>query len=81
MITFNEDQLSEELAYIVENDLLIHAVSTQLAQKESVKIINEVKVENISLASSTVNSESIIQIEGGNTIKTNLLVSKKLHFT
>lgn len=68
MITFNEDQLSDELAYIVENDLVLHAVNTELSKKESVTVINDAKVDKIILP------ESRVLLEGGKSITSKLLV-------
>ena len=74
MITFNEDHLAEELAYIIENDLLLHAVETQLAEKNSVKVINNAKVQDIIL-SHTLGVESNVHLESGENFKAKLLVS------
>ncbi|GAB1866369.1 hypothetical protein CAJAP_07448 [Camponotus japonicus] len=48
-ITFKEDHLSDELAYIVENDLVLHAVNTQLFQKENVTVIHKSKITDVKL--------------------------------
>ncbi|XP_043475234.1 ubiquinone biosynthesis monooxygenase COQ6, mitochondrial [Leptopilina heterotoma] len=66
MITFNEDYLSEEIAYVVENDLLLYAVNKQLAEKESVRVIYNSKVENISLPETSGDSSVVILQNGGN---------------
>lgn len=76
MITFNEDHLSEELAYIVENDLLLYAVDRQLAEKKSVKVINNAKIENVTL-SNTLGVDSSVTLESGEQFNAKLLVSHK----
>ncbi|XP_023246748.1 ubiquinone biosynthesis monooxygenase COQ6, mitochondrial [Copidosoma floridanum] len=73
MITFNEDYLTDELAYIVENDLLLHAVSTQLAEKKSVKVINDAIIEDVALPIS-FGSESVIHLKSGEKFKAQLLI-------
>ncbi|XP_032667953.1 ubiquinone biosynthesis monooxygenase COQ6, mitochondrial [Odontomachus brunneus] len=73
MITFNEDYLHEELAYIVENDLLLHAVNKQLSQKENVTVVYNSKVTDIKL-SNTLTEYSTIQLQSGKRYKTRLLV-------
>lgn len=76
MIVFNEDYLTEEIAYIVENDLLLHAVNKQLTDKENVNIIYNSKVENIKLPK-TQEENAVIQLQDGTKYKSKLLVSKK----
>lgn len=73
MITFNEDHLSEELAYVVENDLLLHAVRTQLSEKNSVQVIHNANVEDICLPGTSGNF-SDIKLQNGEHFKTRLLV-------
>ncbi|EFN75738.1 ubiquinone biosynthesis monooxygenase COQ6, mitochondrial isoform X3 [Harpegnathos saltator] len=73
MITFNEDYLYEELAYIVENDLLLHAVNKQLSQKENVTTIYNSKVADIKLPN-TSEEYSTIQLQSGKRYKASLLV-------
>lgn len=74
MITFNEDYLYEELAYIVENDLLLHAVNKQLSQKENVTVIYDSKVADIKLPNTSMELATI-QLQSGKCYKTRLLVS------
>lgn len=74
MITFNEDYLYEELAYIVENDLLLHAVNKQLSQKENVTVIYNSKVTDVKLPN--ISEEyAAIQLQSGKCYRTRLLVS------
>lgn len=73
MIVFNEDYLTEEIAYIVENDLLLHAVNKQLADKENVNIIYNSKVENIKLPK-TQEEDAVIQLQDGTKYKSKLLI-------
>ncbi|CAL7949412.1 unnamed protein product [Xylocopa violacea] len=73
MIVFNEDYLSEEIAYIVENDLLLHAVNKQLAEKENVNVIYNSKVENIILPKK-LEENAEVQLQNGTKYKAKLLV-------
>lgn len=75
MIVFNEDYLTKEIAYIVENDLLLHAVNKQLIDKENVNVIYNSKVENIKLPK-TLKENVEIQLQDGTKYKAKLLVSK-----
>lgn len=74
MITFNEDHLSEELAYIVENDLVLHAVNTQLSQKQNVTVNYESKIIDIKLPKTSTEFASV-QLQTGRRYAARLLVS------
>lgn len=66
MITFNNDDLQDNIAYIVENDLLLHAVKSETAKADNVKIEYNVKINSYNLP----RREEIpveIQTEGENT--------------
>lgn len=74
MITFNEEHLAEELAYIVENDLLLHAVDRELSSKDSVDVVHGAKVEDILLPDQQ-GQDARITLQNGQRFKTKLLVS------
>lgn len=74
MITFNEDRLYEELAYIVENDVLLYAVNKQLSQKENVTVIYDSKVADIKLPKTSMD-HAIVQLQSGKQYRAKLLVS------
>jgi len=74
MITFNEDHLSEELAYIVKNDLVLHAVNMQLSQKENVTVIHKSKITDVNLPKTSTEFASV-QLESGKRYTARLLVS------
>lgn len=74
MITFNENHLSDEVAYIVENDLLLHAVNKQLSEKENVTVIYESKVAEVKLPQ-ILAGYSTVQLKSGKRFKSKLLVS------
>ncbi|XP_076234829.1 ubiquinone biosynthesis protein COQ6, mitochondrial [Calliopsis andreniformis] len=73
MIVFNEDHLADEIAYIVENDLVLHAVNKQLEEKENVNVIYTSKVENIKLPKG-LGEDAEIQLQDGKKYKTKLLI-------
>ncbi|EZA55835.1 Ubiquinone biosynthesis monooxygenase COQ6 [Ooceraea biroi] len=74
MITFNENHLSDELAYIVENDLLLHAINKQLSEKENVTVIYESKVADVKLPG-TSEGYATVQLHSGKRFRSRLLVS------
>lgn len=76
MITFNEDLSRRELAYIVENDLLLHAVNKQLSEKENVTVIYKSKVINVNLPKTSMEFVTV-QLQSGEQYKTKLLVRTK----
>lgn len=73
MITFNEDHLDEELAFIVENDLLLHAVSTQLSEKNCVRVINNATLKHLTLPCG-LGEHSNVQLENGQNFRAKLLI-------
>ncbi|XP_071650284.1 ubiquinone biosynthesis monooxygenase COQ6, mitochondrial [Temnothorax longispinosus] len=73
MITFDEDLLNNNLAYIVENDLLLHAVNKQLSEMENVTVIYDSKVANIKLPKISMEFVTV-QLQSGEQYRTRLLV-------
>lgn len=74
MITFNHDELSKIVAYIVENDVLLAAVGKELEQLQNVTTINEAKIKGYQLSKKHEDT-STIDMEDGTTYTCNLLVS------
>lgn len=79
MITFNNDDPSKVVAYIVENDLLISAVNEQLNNLDNVTVINEAKVKSYNLPLER-NGLVKVNLEDGTTFQCKLLVSGKVYF-
>lgn len=73
MIVFNEDYTTDEIAYIVENDLVLHAVNKQLSEKGNVDVIYNSKVEHIKLPK-VPEENAEIQLQNGKRFKAKLLV-------
>lgn len=74
MITFNSEDMSEIVAYIVENNLLLSSVLTELKELPSVTVINEAKIKNYFLSQSKDNL-NVVQLENGKQFSCDLLVS------
>ena len=83
IIAFNQQQFEENLAYIVENDVLSAAVSSQLEALENVEVRFNSKVKGYTLpdsgSSSTESKENShlaqVHMDDGNTYTSKLLVS------
>ncbi|KAF2897094.1 hypothetical protein ILUMI_09075 [Ignelater luminosus] len=73
MITFNHDELSEMVAYIVENDVLLAAVGKELEQLQNVTTINEAKIKEYQLPKKHEDT-STINMEDGTTYTCNVLL-------
>lgn len=81
MITFNHDYLSKDIAYIVENDVLLAAVTNKLSETaKNVEVIYSAKIKGcqlppkMSLISSSTNLAKV-EMEDGSTYECRLLVS------
>ncbi|KYN27226.1 Putative ubiquinone biosynthesis monooxygenase COQ6 [Trachymyrmex cornetzi] len=72
VITFNEDLSCKELAYVIENDLLLHAINKQLFEKENVTLIYNSKVANVELLKTGMEFVTI-QLQSGEQYRTRLL--------
>nr|XP_012230961.1 PREDICTED: ubiquinone biosynthesis monooxygenase COQ6-like [Linepithema humile] len=73
VITFDENHLSEELAYIVENDLLLDAINKQLSEKKNVTVAYESKIADVKLPK--MSSEfATVQLQSGKQYRTRLLI-------
>ena len=78
VITFNHEDLSQNLAYIVENDVTIAGLSQQLDKLTSrVRVNYETTVCNVNIPQQhVVEEESWVEVElkNGETLKTRLLI-------
>ncbi|XP_015119994.1 ubiquinone biosynthesis monooxygenase COQ6, mitochondrial [Diachasma alloeum] len=73
MITFNEDYLADEIAYVVENDIVLHALDQELEDKINLNVIYNAKVEDIYLPCKR-GENSKIKLQSGEEFSTKLLV-------
>lgn len=74
VITFNEDLYDTEVAFIVENDLLVHAVSERLSESASAQTLYETKVDKVLIPTRHAET-SKITLNSGREIEARLLVS------
>lgn len=74
IITFNEDLYDTEVAFIVENDLLVHAVSERLSEKPAAQTLYETRVDKVFLPSKRADNSKII-LDSGKEVEAKLLVS------
>lgn len=73
MITFDNDDLLETVAYVVENDTLLGAVGKEVV-KTNVQVVNEAKVKSYVLPRDS-GSFTKVNLENGNNYTCKLLVS------
>lgn len=83
LISFNSSEISDDdLAYIVENDLLLHAVNTELMSSDirNVKIVYGAKIAEYQLAKGTMESstDNLVKMSNGDVYACQLLVSTQL---
>lgn len=74
MITFDNDDVLQPVAYIVENDLLLSAVGEELGGIENVTVVNDAKVKLYELPLEK-NKTTKVKLEDGNVLQCSLLVS------
>lgn len=72
-ITFNHEQFSSDIAYIVENDLILHAIYKELECCNKIEIKSSSKVENVDLPRNGCHNSNI-QLNDGEVISCNLLI-------
>ncbi|XP_029642862.1 ubiquinone biosynthesis monooxygenase COQ6, mitochondrial isoform X1 [Octopus sinensis] len=78
-LTFNQPDLSDELAFVVENDVLLEALRTKLEEvSERVEVLYETKATKIELPEPSTDSASkslvSITLNNGKVLHTNLLI-------
>lgn len=77
MITFNHDNLQGDVAFIVENDVLLHAVNTEISSPDvhnEVNVVYSAKIADYILANSD-RDKAIVKMENGDAYSCKLLVS------
>lgn len=73
MITFNKDNFSGNVAYIVENDVMVHSILKELEPFENITLRNDAKIERISLERDG-STYSNVQLANGEHFSAELLV-------
>lgn len=74
MITFSGDAVAADMAFIVENDVLLHAVLKQLEGVVNVTVQNGSRIEEVQLAS-VPNGSGLVRLKSGEAFSCDLLVS------
>ncbi|KAJ2953215.1 hypothetical protein O0L34_g792 [Tuta absoluta] len=85
LISFtSSDILDDDIAYIVENDLLLDSVSKQISQTKNVDIVYGAKIAGYDLAKKQddlqTQTKNLVKMANGDTYACELLVSSTLHF-
>ncbi|KAL5283480.1 COQ6 family protein [Megaselia abdita] len=70
-ITFNHDNFSENVAYIIENDLVLDSVYKELESAKNVQIKNLAKIEDVDLEGLATKS---VKLKGGEEFTCDLLI-------
>lgn len=75
MIAFSGEQIAADMAYIVENDVLVHAVLQQLqAAGDNVSVQNGARIEGVRLSAGP-HGRGVVQLKSGQAFSCDLLVS------
>jgi len=74
LITFNYDNLSDDVAYIVENDVILHALTKELEETSSqVDVVHNARIKSCKLKNDAV-SKNRVELEDGTMYECALLV-------
>lgn len=74
MITFQGDNLADDMAYIVENDVLVHSVLQEIAKHPKIELQNNSKIDDVQLAND-VDTLGYVTLKTGEQYSCNLMVS------
>lgn len=74
MITFENENLNDNIAYIVENDLLLSAVTKLVKKMENINVVNNAKIKDYVLPQQMQNNVQVL-MEEDTTYTCDLLVS------
>lgn len=75
LITFGHANPADTVAYIVENDVILHAILKELEHATNITIKNEAKIESVLLERDGAANGSV-QLKTGETFTADLLVNK-----
>lgn len=78
-INFNHDGFSMNVAYIVENDVVLYAVLKELDKNSNVSVQNETKIKSVSLRKNEQNV-NLVTMNTGEMYSCDLLVSNFTFF-
>lgn len=78
LITFNQEDLTEQMAYVAENDVILEAITRRLETlSDRVEVLYNTRVQHIdipSLNSSQPNTWVRLKLQDGKSLKTKLLI-------
>jgi hypothetical protein len=79
MITFSHDGMAEDIAYIVENDVLLAAVNRQIQELTgNLTVIHQAKIKECELPQRYGTANAVrVHLENGSSYTSSLLVSIK----
>lgn len=74
LITFNHDDFIGDVAYIIENDVLVHSILKELIPFNNITIRNDARIEKVSLERDGL-TYGKVQLSTGEDFSTELLVN------
>lgn len=76
LITFNHDNFIGDVAYIVENDVLLYGILKELENNANITIRNDAKIEKVLLEKDGF-TNNLVYLKSGENYSAELLVSHK----
>ena len=78
MIAFNQEDMAEQMAYVVENDVILEAITRRLETlSDRVEVLYNTRVKHIDIPgpeNSQPNTWVNLELQDGKSLKTKLLV-------
>jgi ubiquinone biosynthesis monooxygenase Coq6 len=82
MITFSDDDMVDDIAYIVENDVLLAAVSRKIQELSgNLTVIHEAKIKGYELPRCYRTTDVRVHLDNGSSYVCSLLVSIMCNIT
>lgn len=75
MITFQGDNLADDMAYIVENDVLVHSILQEIEKHPNIVVQNNSKIDAVQLTNENENL-GYVTLKSGEKYSCNLMVSR-----
>lgn len=74
LITFNHDNFLGDVAYIVENDVLLYAIEKEIEKNSNVVVQNNSKIDKVRLQRDG-EKQNVVHLKNGDIFTSELLVS------